>query len=75
MARRFVRKLKKNKLKQKLENSRHKTKMSKKAKKIEIAKKFVRNFSSQKLSNNEILLLSKGVKFIATPSSKYFKRL
>ena len=30
----------------------------------------MRNFSSQKLSNNEILLLSKGVKFIATPSSK-----
>ena len=73
MARRFSQTLKKRKAHHKLIRAINKStdlKLTKIAKKIKDAKKFVKNFSSHILTDNEILLLSKGVKFIPTPKTE-----
>lgn len=70
MARRFSKALKKRKKSQKLTKMIQKSKENKKtiiAKKVRDAKQYVKNLSSYKLNDNEILLLAKGVKFIPTP--------
>lgn len=64
------RKEKMHRIKQKRENLRY----NKRKTDIENAKKFVRNFSSKNLNEHEILVLSKGVKFIPTSKTKNWKR-
>ena len=36
---------------------------------------YIQNMSNEKLSNEEISLLSKGLKFVPTPSSKLMQKL
>ena len=71
MARRFRPILKKRKAHHKLIRAINKSKDNKStilAKKIKNAKQYVKNFSSHVLTDTQILLLSKGVKFIPTPT-------
>ena len=73
MARRFNRTSKTNKYKQKYKNYKQKNKTLKHETKINKAKQFVRNLSTHVLSDYEILVLAKGVKYIKTPTTKNLK--
>ena len=73
MARRISKVLIKKKAHHKLMNAIRKSKDKKSirlAERIRDAKQFVKNLSSHKLNDNEVILLSKGVKFVPTPTEK-----
>ena len=75
MARRFKKILKTKKQQRKLLHCVNLKKTNIYKKRIESAKKFVMNLSAHELSDNEILLLAKGIKFIKTPSTKNANRM
>ena len=74
MARRFNRKKKEKKCKERALNMEARKKRTLRAK-LANARKFVLNLSKYTLSNNEVLLLAKGLKFIPTPPYSNVKNL
>ena len=73
MARHFNKYTKRNKHKHRL-NNKVAMQLSKLNYKVSEAKKHVINLSNRKISDNEYMLLSRGLKFIPTPSVKFAKQ-
>ena len=74
MARHFCRVSKTKKLRQKLINFRKTQKRASHTRRINKAKKYVRNFSNYELNDAETFALSKGIKFIINPPLKHARR-